>query len=133
MYITFVHFFLITYLMYSLPKATSMSLVPALYVFGDSLLDSGNNNLLPTMAKADYYPYGVDFVEGVTGRFTNGRTTSDFVAEYLGLPYPPPILRLQTPNWYTGFNYASGSCGILENTGSHLVSNSYSHLYIFFK
>lgn len=54
-------------------------LAPALYVFGDSLLDSGNNNVLPTLAKAGYLPYGVNFSEGATGRFTNGRTVADFV------------------------------------------------------
>lgn len=54
-------------------------LAPALYVFGDSLLDSGNNNLLPTLAKADFPPYGRDFAKGSTGRFTNGRTVADFI------------------------------------------------------
>ena len=54
-------------------------LAPALYVFGDSLLDSVNNNLLPTLARANYRPYGVDFAQGVTGRFTNGRTVADFI------------------------------------------------------
>lgn len=54
-------------------------LVPALYVFGDSILDSGNNNYLATLAKADYPPYGVDFDGGATGRFTNGKTSADFI------------------------------------------------------
>lgn len=52
---------------------------PALYVLGDSLVDSGNNNLLPTLAKADFLPYGANFPRGPTGRFTNGRTTVDFI------------------------------------------------------
>lgn len=59
------------------------SLAPALYVFGDSLFDSGNNNLLPTVAKADFLPYGVNFVGGVTGRFTNGRTVADFIGIHM--------------------------------------------------
>lgn len=55
---------------------------PALYVFGDSLFDSGNNNLLPTLARANYPPYGVDFVKGTaTGRFSNGKTVADFIGE----------------------------------------------------
>lgn len=57
----------------------SAPLAPALYVFGDSLFDSGNNNLLPTAAKANYRPYGVNFVHGVTGRFTNNRTAADVI------------------------------------------------------
>lgn len=43
------------------------------------MFDSGNNNILPTLAKADYLPYGVNFVKGATGRFTNGRTVADFI------------------------------------------------------
>lgn len=54
-------------------------LAPALYVLGDSLLDSGNNNFLPTLARADFKPYGVNFPGGATGRFTNGRTVADFI------------------------------------------------------
>ncbi|VFQ58450.1 unnamed protein product [Cuscuta campestris] len=98
------------------------SLAPALYVMGDSLLDSGNNNLLPTFARANFLPYGTNFATGATGRFTNGRTAADFIAEFLGLPFPPPYLSRwlggSTP--VTGMNYASGSCGILRETGSDL-------------
>lgn len=43
------------------------------------MFDSGNNNILPTLAKADYLPYGVNFGKGATGRFTNGRTVADFI------------------------------------------------------
>ncbi|GMH28880.1 hypothetical protein Nepgr_030723 [Nepenthes gracilis] len=93
-------------------------LAPALYVFGDSLFDSGNNNYLPTLMKANYPPYGLNFPGGATGRFTNGRTVADFLAEYLRLPYPPPYIGPPRGNWLTGFNYASGSCGILPETGS---------------
>ncbi|KAJ8436007.1 hypothetical protein Cgig2_007665 [Carnegiea gigantea] len=95
-------------------------LAPALYVFGDSLFDSGNNNWLPTLAKANYPPYGLNFPKGPTGRFTNGETVADFIADYLGLPYPPPHVSLSRPNSVTGYNYASGSCGILPLTGSQL-------------
>ncbi|KVH96806.1 Lipase, GDSL, partial [Cynara cardunculus var. scolymus] len=51
--------------------------VPCYFIFGDSLVDSGNNNGLNTTARANYPPYGIDFVPGVTGRFTNGRTIAD--------------------------------------------------------
>ncbi|XP_008230312.1 PREDICTED: GDSL esterase/lipase 7 [Prunus mume] len=96
-----------------------LPIAPALYVFGDSLFDSGNNNFLPTVCKADYLPYGVNFVKGVTGRFTNGRTVADFIAEFLELPYPPPYMSIRGSNTaLKGLNYASGSCGILPETGS---------------
>lgn len=78
---------------------TSRRPVPALYVFGDSLFDSGNNNLLPTLAKANFLPYGVNFGRGPTGRFTNGRTVADFIGIYIHiyalnefLTFPSPKL-----------------------------------------
>ncbi|XP_056692407.1 GDSL esterase/lipase 7-like [Spinacia oleracea] len=99
---------------------SSRPLVPALYVFGDSLFDGGNNNWLPTLAKANYPPYGQNFPKGQsTGRFTNGKLVVDFIAEYLGLPYPPPYVMPSwlRPNTLMGYNYASGACGILPETG----------------
>lgn len=65
--------------LFHLETSYCVPLVPALYVFGDSLFDSGNNNLLPTFAKANFFPYGLNFAKGVTGRFTNGRTLPDFI------------------------------------------------------
>lgn len=53
--------------------------VPCYFIFGDSLVDSGNNNELVTKAKANYLPYGIDFPQGATGRFTNGRTMADII------------------------------------------------------
>ncbi|MCL7044826.1 hypothetical protein MKW94_026289 [Papaver nudicaule] len=94
---------------------------PALYVFGDSLVDSGNNNFLSTKAKANFLPYGIDFPNGATGRFTNGKTTVDFFAEWLGLPYAPAYLGLseeEKSKTTTGINYASGASGILPETGT---------------
>ena len=53
--------------------------VPCFFIFGDSLSDSGNNNKLMTFAKANFLPYGVDFPDGPTGRFTNGKTAVDLI------------------------------------------------------
>jgi hypothetical protein len=53
--------------------------VPCYFIFGDSLVDNGNNNQLQTKAKVNYLPYGVDYPSGPTGRFSNGRTTADFL------------------------------------------------------
>lgn len=57
-------------------------LVPAMFIFGDSLIDNGNNNDLPSFAKANYYPYGIDFNGGrPTGRFSNGLTMVDGIGQ----------------------------------------------------
>ncbi|XP_031375896.1 GDSL esterase/lipase At1g29660-like [Punica granatum] len=53
--------------------------VPCYFIFGDSLADCGNNNNLNTLARPNYYPYGLDFPKGPTGRFTNGRTVADVI------------------------------------------------------
>ncbi|WJX36755.1 hypothetical protein P8452_24599 [Trifolium repens] len=95
------------------------SLVPALYVFGDSTVYAGNNNNLNTDAKVNRFPYGIDFNNVSTGRFSNGKTFADILAIKLGLPMPPPYLGVSTTERYqiaSGINYASGSCGILNST-----------------
>lgn len=50
-----------------------------MFIFGDSLIDNGNNNDLPSLAKANYFPYGIDFNGGPTGRFSNGYTMVDTI------------------------------------------------------
>ncbi|KAJ0817945.1 putative triacylglycerol lipase [Helianthus annuus] len=54
----------------------------ASYIFGDSLVDAGNNNFLPTLSKANIKPNGIDFKPSggnPTGRYTNGRTIGDII------------------------------------------------------
>lgn len=59
---------------------TSPPPVPALFVIGDSSVDSGTNNFLGTFARADRPPYGRDFdTHRPTGRFSNGRIPVDFL------------------------------------------------------
>ncbi|WOH11973.1 hypothetical protein DCAR_0831469 [Daucus carota subsp. sativus] len=94
--------------------------VPCYFVFGDSLADNGNNNGLKTQAKVNYPPYGVDFKDGPTGRFTNGRNFADIIGELLGLrDFIPPFAASEGRNIMDGVNYASGGCGILPETGRH--------------
>ena len=37
---------------------------PAFIAFGDSIMDTGNNNYIETVAKCNFPPYGRDFVGG---------------------------------------------------------------------
>ncbi|KAK4723087.1 hypothetical protein R3W88_013320 [Solanum pinnatisectum] len=68
--------------------------VKAIFTFGDSIVDQGNNNYISTMAKCNFLPYGKDFNGGIpTGRFSNGKT-------------PPDLL-----DFKTGVSFASGGCG----------------------
>lgn len=54
---------------------------PAVFAFGDSIMDTGNNNNnMKTLAKCNFPPYGKDFKGGIpTGRFCNGKVPSDFL------------------------------------------------------
>lgn len=57
-------------------------LVPALCIFGDSVVDVGNNNNLPTLIKANFPPYGRDFLgHRPTGRFCNGKLATDYTGK----------------------------------------------------
>ncbi|GAA0163694.1 lipase [Lithospermum erythrorhizon] len=95
--------------------------VPCYFIFGDSLVDNGNNNPLLTAAKANYPPYGIDFPDGPTGRFTNGLNTADITAELLGFDkYIPPFASAKGKEILNGVNYGSGAAGILIETGKHL-------------
>ncbi|KAJ9563307.1 hypothetical protein OSB04_008467 [Centaurea solstitialis] len=95
--------------------------VPCYFIFGDSLVDNGNNNHLVTLAKAIYLPHGIDFSSGPTGRFCNGRTFADFTAENLGFTsYIPPFASPNGSDILLGLNYASAAAGIRNETGFHL-------------
>lgn len=96
-------------------------MVPAMFIFGDSLIDNGNNNNLPSFAKANYYPYGIDFNGGPTGRFSNGYTIVDEIAELLGLPLIPAYTEASGNRALHGVNYASAAAGILDATGRNFV------------
>ncbi|KAG8385376.1 hypothetical protein BUALT_Bualt03G0036600 [Buddleja alternifolia] len=92
--------------------------VPCLFVMGDSYSDNGNNNALFTLAKSNYPPYGIDFPQGPTGRFCNGRLVPDFLAQFLGFEKPvPPFATARGSEILKGVNYASAIAGILDETG----------------
>ncbi|KAI3456094.1 hypothetical protein Pfo_012757 [Paulownia fortunei] len=92
--------------------------VPCLFFFGDSQFDNGNNNFLITFTNTNYPPYGIDYPDGPTGRFSNGRIIPDFLAQFLGFANPiPPFVTARGSDILKGVNYASGAAGILELSG----------------
>ncbi|GKE83689.1 GDSL esterase/lipase-like protein [Tanacetum coccineum] len=96
--------------------------VPCYFIFGDSLVDNGNNNGLVTMAKANYPPYGIDFPQGVSGRFTNGLTMADIIGQLLGFSmFIPSYATASDQEINAGVNYGSGGAGIRDETGRNLV------------
>lgn len=71
---------------YNLAKAATDNKLGASFIFGDSLVDAGNNNYLQTLSKANIRPNGIDFKGSggnPTGRYTNGRTIGDIVGKFM--------------------------------------------------
>ncbi|NP_001149080.1 anther-specific proline-rich protein APG precursor [Zea mays] len=95
--------------------------VPCYFVFGDSLVDNGNNNDIASLARANYPPYGIDFAAGPTGRFSNGLTTVDAISRLLGFDdYIPAYAGASGDQLLTGVNFASAAAGIRDETGQQL-------------
>ena len=99
--------------------------VSAFIVFGDSTVDTGNNNFIPTIARANFPPYGRDFNGGVaTGRFSNGRLVTDFLSEAFGLPSSVPAYldpSYTIDQLATGVSFASGGTGLDDLTAEIAV------------
>ncbi|XP_027088369.2 GDSL esterase/lipase At5g33370-like [Coffea eugenioides] len=97
----------------------------AFFVFGDSLVDNGNNNYLVTTARADTPPYGIDFpTHSPTGRFSNGYNLPDLIGQYYGLEATLPYLspELSGDKLLHGANFASAGVGILNDTGVQFIN-----------
>ncbi|XP_023743865.1 GDSL esterase/lipase At5g45950 [Lactuca sativa] len=97
--------------------------VTSIIVFGDSSVDPGNNNNLPnTWHKGNFLPYGADFGNSKpTGRFTNGRLSTDFIAAALG--YRKIIKayldrNLMEEDLLHGVSFASGGSGYDDFTAN---------------
>ncbi|RVX03805.1 GDSL esterase/lipase [Vitis vinifera] len=84
-------------------------MVPCFFIFGASSFDNGNNNALPTLAKANYLRMGSTSLQGQRG------------AEFLGFDdYIPSFAStVGGENILKGVNYASGGSGIRAETGQH--------------
>lgn len=89
--------------------------IPALIAFGDSIVDTGNNNNVKTVVKCDFQPYGINFQGGVpTGRFCDGRVPADLLAEEVGIKSVVPAYldpNLTPKDLLTGVSFASGGSG----------------------
>lgn len=102
-------------------NAQNRSKVSAVLVFGDSAVDSGNNNFISTAVfKANYPPYGITFPGRLaTGRFSDGKLVPDMVASALGLKEAvPPFLQpnLSDEELSTGVCFASAGSGLDDQT-----------------
>ncbi|KAL4574457.1 hypothetical protein LXL04_021289 [Taraxacum kok-saghyz] len=114
-----------------LVSALANAHVKSLIVFGDSLFDPGNNRYIKNCTvQANFPPYGSTYFNRPTGRFTNGRTVADFIAQYLGIKFQKPYQKLYgnhlgsiihklLPVPANGINFASAGSGILPETNKY--------------
>ncbi|KAI3959973.1 hypothetical protein MKW92_001136 [Papaver armeniacum] len=102
-------------LVFSVLQIMGTNKIPGVIVFGDSTVDAGNNNHIPTLARSNFLPYGQDFEGGKpTGRFCNGRLTTDFLAEMLGIKHSIPAYldpAFGIEDFVTGVTFASAATG----------------------
>ncbi|KAF5446633.1 hypothetical protein F2P56_032244 [Juglans regia] len=103
-------------------RASTPPKFPAILIFGDSTVDTGNNNYVVTLFRGNHYPYGQDFPNHVpTGRFSNGKLIPDSVASFLGIkenvpPYLDP--NLSNDELRTGVCFASAGSGYDDLTSA---------------
>ncbi|KAL0001583.1 hypothetical protein SO802_015364 [Lithocarpus litseifolius] len=120
----YIKWFLLTQFLLTLVVRTGAK-VPAIIVFGDSSVDAGNNNQIPTIARSNFEPYGRDFLgRKATGRFSNGRIATDFISEAFGLkPTIPAYLdpAYNISDFATGVTFASAGSGY-DNATSNVLS-----------
>ncbi|CAI9087341.1 OLC1v1021392C1 [Oldenlandia corymbosa var. corymbosa] len=106
-----------------LRKLAAKNNLTCVLVFGDSSVDPGNNNRLPTTNKGNFPPYGKDFISGgrPSGRFSNGRLATDLIADALGYK---KIVRgfldpyLNKMDMMHGVSFASAASGYDELTAN---------------
>ncbi|KAJ8430700.1 hypothetical protein Cgig2_012398 [Carnegiea gigantea] len=118
-------------------KEGSKANIPAVFAFGDSIVDPGNNNDILTLIKANFPPYGKDFEDGKpTGRFSNGRIPTDFLAEALGIKRNIPAYLdpdIKENDLLTGVSFASGASGFDPLTPRLLMAKTLKDEFKMFK
>uniref|UniRef100_A0A6N2N736 SGNH hydrolase-type esterase domain-containing protein n=1 Tax=Salix viminalis TaxID=40686 RepID=A0A6N2N736_SALVM len=97
----------------------------ALFIFGDSLYDAGNNKYIEDAPIfSDFWPYGETFFKHPTGRPCDGRLIPDFIAEYANLPLIPPYLQPGNNQFMEGENFESkGDRVLAENLQGMVISS----------
>ncbi|BFI08491.1 hypothetical protein MPTK1_2g22360 [Marchantia polymorpha subsp. ruderalis] len=111
---------------------SAAQVTPPLIVFGDSTVDTGNNNYINTTEDflANFPPFGKDYFDKPTGRFSNGRVYVDFICEYAGRPHVSPYLEPGADH-SKGVNFASGGSGVLDETNQGMAMSLKAQLQNF--
>ncbi|KAF3976787.1 hypothetical protein ACB098_06G139400 [Castanea mollissima] len=106
----------------SLPiiPTTATPNITGVFAFGDSTIDSGNNNHITTIFRGDHQPYGQDLPGHVSsGRFSNGKLATDYIVVSLGLKQLLPAYldpSLTDNDLLTGVSFGSAGTGLDPET-----------------
>ncbi|XP_057441774.1 GDSL esterase/lipase At2g40250 [Lotus japonicus] len=96
-------------------SATASDSVPAVFAFGDSTIDPGNNNHINTLFRG----YHSHYSRVATGRFSNGKIATDYLTNILGIKDVLPAYldpRLTDCDLLTGVSFGSGGSGLDNRT-----------------
>ncbi|MED6156794.1 hypothetical protein PIB30_017788 [Stylosanthes scabra] len=88
----------------------------AVFAFGDSTIDPGNNNDFQTLFRGNHVPYGCDFPNHIpTGRFSNGKISTDYIVDMLGIKSLLPAYldhEMNDGDLTTGVSFGTGGSGL---------------------
>ncbi|KAF5742611.1 GDSL esterase/lipase [Tripterygium wilfordii] len=111
--------FIVLFLLFSLINniySSEATDVKKLFVFGDSLVDVGN---FPDQKLGGFdEPYGMTFPGKPSGRFSDGRVLSDYIASFLGLEAPVAFKArkiTEKSKIENGMNFACSGSAVLDH------------------
>ncbi|GAU23539.1 hypothetical protein TSUD_40170 [Trifolium subterraneum] len=83
-----------------------------LFAFGDSYADTGNFLSAPSYA----LPYGITYPGKPTGRFSDGRILTDYVASFMKIESPATLhsIMFGSSESKYGVNFAVGGTGVYD-------------------
>jgi phospholipase/lecithinase/hemolysin/uncharacterized surface protein with fasciclin (FAS1) repeats len=107
-----------------------------LFAFGDSYADVGNKPKSgPNVGKGWVYPYGITWPQpNPAGRYSDGKTSTDWIADLVGLPvYPPPYLYSAGADTSSGVNFAVGGSGVTYGNGDVTLGTQVDNFELFLR
>lgn len=135
---------MVTYLLLLLTISTPFAFVQgngesarALFVFGDSYADTGNHDPSDPFVNMSWRkPYGSTWPGHPSGRYSDGRVLTDFIAAHMGIETPPAYRVVQNElkshcnisdvkaACARGINFAYGGSGMFPTFGSQYLTIS---------
>ncbi|XP_074294096.1 GDSL esterase/lipase 4-like [Silene latifolia] len=94
-------------------KVVEKAVTCPIYIFGDSLYDTGIAFFLGMGPMADSYPYGKTYFKRPAGRFSDGLLIPDYLAQHANQPFPEPYGNPVLVEYSRSVNFAGAAAGVL--------------------